>query len=288
MKTLSLDELTADVKKLPALPDVMVKVLKLTGDSEASARDIGNVISTDLAFTSRVLAIANSAYYGMPRGVRTVNDAVVILGVQTLRNLALAAATCDTLRREMPGYGLAEGELWRHSVACALASQILAKQKRAGRMEEAFVAGLLHDVGKVVLQMHAGEHLKAIRAIVERGNIPFHEAEKMALGFDHAEAGAKVADRWSLPPALCSVIAGHHCVERGAEAPELTAVVHVANALCQPVCSTIEGGACIASMDPAAVARLSLTEEDLTTLRNELDQQLERAEGMFSTVAEAA
>src|SRR5215470_3327740 len=122
--TITLEQLIQYVQELPALPDTAIKVLKMTDDPSVSARDIANTIANDLALTSRVLKIANSAYYGMPRSVSTVNEAVIILGMQALRNLALAAAAYDTLKNEAAGYSLATGELWRHSLSTAIASQI--------------------------------------------------------------------------------------------------------------------------------------------------------------------
>jgi putative nucleotidyltransferase with HDIG domain len=229
MPVLTLEQLVQYVQELPALPDVAVEVLKLTDDPEASARDVAGVISRDMSMTARVLKIANSAYYGMPRSVSTANEAVLILGMQSVRSLALAAGAYDTLRGATPGYNLRAGELWKHSISVAVGAQIIAKETKATRPEQAFVAGLLHDVGKVILSEQIQPQFQAILALVELDGAPFHEAERSILGFDHAEVGARVAERWNLPNPLCDAIGAHHNLDAAVEAPELAAVTHLAN-----------------------------------------------------------
>jgi putative nucleotidyltransferase with HDIG domain len=276
MPTLTIEQLVQSVQELPSLPQSTVKVLKMTDDANASAREVAAVISADLSLTSRVLRIANSAYYGLSRSVSTVNDAVIILGMQAVRNLALAAASYDTLRQELPGYGLPPGVLWRHSLACACAAQVLAKHTRVARAEEAFDAGLLHDVGKVVLSVHVGPQFEAIRALTELDNLPFHEGERLILGFDHAEVGAQVAEKWNLPPSLCSAIAGHHVLDRGADFPELTALTYMANLLCASESGTL-GLITKIVPDEQAMDVLGLTEMDLDSVMTEVYRQLEQA-----------
>jgi HD-like signal output (HDOD) protein len=265
-----------------------MKVVRLTDDPSSSARQIGDLIASDVALTSRVLRIANSAYYGMSRSVSTVNEAVLILGMQALRSLAIAASAYDTLNREVAGYNMQAGELWLHSLSCGLASQIIAKRTRAARFEEAFVAGLMHDVGKVILNAHVQTQFQAILALVELEDMPFYQAEKMILGFDHAEVGARLAEKWNLPGALCAAIAGHHDLEQGEEAPQLTAIVHVANALCvRQGVSLVETGA-RKLLDLAALESLRLTEDALSDMVEEMMLQLDKMKSTLDLSRRAA
>lgn len=269
MARLTLDQLVQYVQEIPALPDVAMKVLRMTEDPLVSAREVAAAVAVDVALTSRILKIANSAYYGMSRRISTVNEAVLLLGMRSLRSLALAAAAYDTLKQEVRGYSLPAGELWRHSVACALTSQVVAHRSRAAAAEEAFVAGLLHDVGKVVLNTYVGDQFQAILALVELEGIPFHEGEKVILGFEHAEVGARIAEKWNLPSHLCGAIAGHHDVALGGEKPTLAAVVHVANCICVTEGLGTNGDGLPPTFDECALSLLKLDEADVEALTAE-------------------
>ncbi|MGC8667579.1 MAG: HDOD domain-containing protein [Chthonomonadales bacterium] len=282
MATLTLDQLVQSVDELPSLPDVALKVLQMADDPGVSAREISRVISADMALAARLLRIANSAYYGITRSVSTINEAVVILGMQAVRSLALAAASYDTLRREYAGYGLRAGELWHHSMATAIAAQIIAGRTRAARNEEAFVAGLLHDVGKVVLNVHVGPQFEVIRALAELDNLPFHVAEKSVLGYDHAEVGARVAEKWNLPEHLCAAIGGHHSLDRGSSAPELAAVINVADGIAHLDAMGLDEGTAPPRYDARALDALQLKEEDVEQIAAEMNSQLERAMSVFA------
>lgn len=282
MPALTLEQLVESVQELPPLSQTAMKVLKMTEDASTSARDIGATIAADLALTTQLLKIANSAYYGMPRRISTVSDAVIILGMRALCSLAIAAAASDTLKQEMKGYQLAAGELWRHSIACAIGSQMIAKRTGATNQEEAFVAGLLHDVGKVVLNIHVEHQFQSILALSELDNIPFHEAEKSVLGYDHAEVGKHIGEKWNLPASLCSAIAGHHCLERGADSPKLTAIVHLANGLCLTEGLDISPNLVCPPVDPAAPALLKLSADDLEPIRQEILLEVHLAAERFN------
>jgi putative nucleotidyltransferase with HDIG domain len=282
LATIQLEQLVHHVENLPALPDTTVKVIRLADDPNASVREIGQIIAMDMAFTSRVLTIANSAYYGMSRSISTVNEAVLVLGMTALRNLAVAAATYETLNKEMAGYCLPAGQLWKHSVECAVAAQIIAKQTGKVKMDEAFVAGLLHDVGKVILNLYVGPQFEAIRALSELDDMPFYMAERMVLGFDHAEVGAKIAEKWNLPAMHCAAIAGHHSAELGELAPALSAVVHVANVICkgQSITSELDNPQIMPNAN--AMDELGLDDVGLGKIYDQMILHMERSQPLFA------
>ncbi|MBC7348287.1 MAG: HDOD domain-containing protein, partial [Clostridia bacterium] len=120
--------------------------MRLTEDPDSTAADLNGVIGQDQALTAKILRLANSAYYGFPRRIGTITEAVILLGFNTIRNLVLTASVSQVLQREAPGYGLAKGELWRHALTSAMAARLLARKVRYRGAEEAFVAGLLHDI----------------------------------------------------------------------------------------------------------------------------------------------
>jgi len=151
MGILTVEQVVAQVKDLPTLPEVTTEVIKLTDDPNATAQDINRVVGKDQGLTAKVLKLANSAYYGFPRRISTVTDATVMLGFQTLRSIVMAASVSDMLSREMKGYSLGSGELWRHSQATAMGARLLARQCKYPAADVAYTAGLLHDIGKVIL-----------------------------------------------------------------------------------------------------------------------------------------
>ena len=227
-----LDALVRQVQDLPALPDVAFKVMRLVDDPKASANDIARTVSSDQALTARLLKLANSAFYGASRRVSTVSEAVVLLGMRTVKNMTLALKCQDMLERELPGYALQRGDLWRHSFCCAYAAQCLAKRAGYRVVEEVFVAGLLHDIGKVVLNVYLQGECADISAMAAAANIPFMDAERAVLGFDHAEAGGRVLEKWNLPLPLVECVRYHHTPRDQPTPSPLTSLVHVADVLC--------------------------------------------------------
>ncbi|MCC5648057.1 HDOD domain-containing protein [Nostoc sp. CHAB 5824] len=229
---MTLDDVLKQVKDLPALPHVILKVVKMAAQPEVSAREIGQVIAQDPSFSVRLLKLANSSFYGLPQAVSTITDAVAMLGHQSVRNMALAAATQDVLSGSISGYDLEAGDLWRHSLACAYAAEMLAVHSGYPESEEAFVAGLLHDVGKVVIGMYVEGAVSRIQHHMTKHSCTFIEAERSVLGFDHAEVGGRIASHWNLPSNLVQAISWHHQPVRNGKLCPLAGITHIANGLC--------------------------------------------------------
>lgn len=229
----SSDDILKSVRDLPAMPTVVVKIMRMTGQSAGnSSKEVAGVISQDPSFSARILKMANSAYYGLPRSVSTLSDAVLMLGNHSVRNMAMLAAASDSLNQRVEGYALRPGELWRRSLMRAWAAQALSEKTLYRDKEVAFVAGLLQDVGKIALGPHIGGRASAIRAAIQERGCSFVEAERAVLGFDHAEIGGKIALHWNLPSSLVNAIAFHHePVQRGCVNP-LVALVCLSDAIC--------------------------------------------------------
>ena len=265
-KPLTTERLLQSVEDLPSLPDVALKVTRLVEDPNVNAVAIERVVSTDQALTARVLRLANSAFYGVSRRIGTVREAVVILGFRTIKTLTLAACLYPALTGELRGYGLGRGELWRHSIACAISAQALARQvgstaPHVGPVspDEAFVAGLLHDIGKMVLSIHLKEYLGQTRDRALAEGISFLAAERAILGVDHAQAGAAIAEKWNLPAALVDAIACHHdplAAQHGNIG--LACVAHVADALCLSLGIGVGGDGLLAALQSEALDALRL------------------------------
>ncbi|MGR6836528.1 HDOD domain-containing protein [Syntrophomonas erecta] len=232
MGRVSLDSIVSIVNDLPALPQVVVRVMELTEDPDSTAQDINNILCQDQGMTAKVLRMANSAFYGFPRRIGTVTDAIVLLGFKTIRSIVLAASVSDILSREMKGYALEYGELWKHSQTAAMISRLLARKVQFPAVDLAYTAALLHDIGKVILNHFMKECYHEVVNQVKNDNIPFMVAENKVLGFNHAIVGSRVAEKWNLPPDLVEAIALHHNPEQAACNIKLTSLVHVADVIC--------------------------------------------------------
>ena len=232
MGKISLESIVEAVNDLPALPQVVVQVIKLTEDPDSTAQDINYVLNQDQAITAKVLKMANSAFYGFPRRIGSVTDAIIMLGFRTLRSIVMAASVSDILNKEIEGYALEYGELWRHSQCTAMAARLIARKSKFAFLDLAYTAALLHDIGKVILNNIMKETYREVVTLVSEDNISFIEAENKILGFNHAEVGARVAEKWNLPPETVEAIQLHHSPEVAQVNPRLTAIVHLADAIC--------------------------------------------------------
>ncbi len=150
MSKMTLRSLVEEVNDLPSIPVILQRVIDLTDDPDSTAQDINDVLSQDQSMTAKVLKLANSAYYGFPRRIPTVTDATILLGFQTIRSIVMAASMSDLLSRKLEGCALAQGELWKHSQSSAITARMLSLEARFPGAELAYMAALLHDIGKVV------------------------------------------------------------------------------------------------------------------------------------------
>ena len=278
----TLESLMQQGRDLPALPKVVMQILEVTGRGETSAKILAQVASQDPMFAARMLRMANSAYYGLPRSVGTLTEAVMMLGNHTLRNLAVVAAAHDTLCMGIPGYALEDNELWRHSIACAITASYLADVVQYPDKEEAFVAGLLHDVGKVILGRHLETYYAEIQAGLDTPACEFVTLERQIFGFDHAELGGHIALHWNLPKTLAQAIAQHQQPEKNGRITPLAALTHAANAVCLLAGIGLGIDGLRARICGAAFQSLKLEERDVLQTLNDLTRLLEEAQPLLT------
>lgn len=231
MKKLTLDQVVGRVDEIPALPNVVLQVMQLTEDPNSTPHDIESVVLKDQSITTRVLRLANSAYYGYPRRISTISEATILLGFQAIRSITLSAAVNKVLVREIPGYSMAKGELWRHSQAAAITSRHIARKNKVKNAEQIYVAGLLHDIGKVIMGHYIEDAYAEVIDMVIDTNVTFLQAEEEVLGFNHAQVGARIAEKWNLPPNLVEAIAYHHSPEEATINPQMTCITHISDAI---------------------------------------------------------
>jgi putative nucleotidyltransferase with HDIG domain len=279
-----LNQILRDLHGIPSMPDVIQKVMVMTQDPDCSAGELNKVMTVDQALTANVLKLCNSAYYGLPRTIGSVTQAITYLGFRTIRNLVLSSFLSDVYGGTVTGMGYSLGGLWKHSVAAAVGAQMICeKLRRLDTNEIAFTAGLLHDVGKTILAKHAKEHQKSIQSLVQENGMNAVEAERQVLGFDHAALGAKVADVWNFPPALMQAIGLHHDPLKAKGDNFLVHVVHVANHLAVLSGYGIQNAELLAApLYKESLQELSLTQEDLDTMMEDFGKALHAASPFVS------
>lgn len=236
LKDRRLDAILDRVGQLPTLPPVALRILSLVEDTRSAVQSLSEVISKDPALTARVLRLVNSSYYGLPYRVSTVSHAVALLGFDTVRSLALGLSIFGLFEGKSRGRLLDRDALWMHSLTAAVAAKRLAQRVKYSLPEEAFVAGLLHDMGRFILDEYFPGEIERVLLAVRDGAVHLCEAERQILGFDHAQLGGLLAQRWGLPPTLVQAISGHHQplqISSSQELldPTLTAVVALAGQL---------------------------------------------------------
>ena len=192
---------------MPTLPIVARKLLLVADDESNSFQALASIVKRDQSLTAKVLGLANSAYYGRRGEVRTLNNAISILGITLLKQLSLCAFVIDSWGSD----GGSHKAFWQHSIAVAYAASFVAEGCEGLSEDEAFCAGLLHDIGVLVLDTGFPDEYKQVCKIMCEEELARHEAEFEVFGLDHAQAGVWLAEKWQLPDALVSGIIDHHC-----------------------------------------------------------------------------
>jgi putative nucleotidyltransferase with HDIG domain len=225
-------ELVQGVDGLVTLPHVFVRINQLIENPDSTTDDIAKAVNLDPSFTARLLRVANSSFYGLPASIDTVSKAVSVIGTSQIRNLALSTAIASSFAG-LPNTLVSMDNFWRHSLYCALAARNLAMLSGKCDAEAVFTAGLLHDIGELIIFNRLPEQAKAalLQVLDSVDELAIYQAEQAIIGFDHAQVGAELARQWKLPPMLQECIAFHHDIHAAMFYPRETALVHIANIL---------------------------------------------------------
>jgi putative nucleotidyltransferase with HDIG domain len=218
-------------RELPVMPPVAAEIIRKAENPDTEVSALIQLISRDAALAVRVLKIANSSFYSAARKIETLQQAIVLLGYSTLRSIVVAASLKDVFSR----FGLAERLLWEHSVAAAVAATTAAREVGGLSRDEAFLGGLVHDIGKLLMHFQAEQKYQEVMRVVYGEDREATDVEKEVFGFDHAEVGALVLEKWRLPPRLVSGIGHHHAPETADEADgvkALASLLQVADRMC--------------------------------------------------------
>jgi putative nucleotidyltransferase with HDIG domain len=254
------------VKDLPTLPKVLDEVSKLVKDPDSSTEQIAKLIAMDQVLSAKVLKMVNSPIYGFPGRISSIHHALVLLGFNVLRGVIVSTSVMDIMNQAMVG-------LWEHSVGCALASSTVARHVGLKDIEDISVAGLLHDLGKVVTAVQLPDMKTAIEQAVKARDIPYLEAEKEVLGFGHDRVNAWIADHWKLPPSIKEGMSYHHKPQLARLYPEAACCAHLGDFLVRLFEYGSGGDDNVPYLEPEALKKLKLKTSDIETILDTLSEQ---------------
>ena len=272
----------AAAESVEALPIVVSRAMEAIYSSRSGAREVANVIGLDPALAGRILRLVNSPYYRtMSRPVVGLTEAVLRLGYQAVQSALLTAATASVMNPSLSRYGLQRRQFWNHSVATAVSARAVANLVRFAGAEEAYVAGLLHDVGKVGLDRQLATAMTNVRTIVHEQGLAYHEAEQIELGFDHGHVGQLVAARWGLSAVTTAAIGAHHVTD--GEPDLLVSAVSVGDAMAWAMGFAGAGDERPRAIEPTALARLGLSPASVENLIRDTVPLVQQSLGVLAT-----
>ena len=268
-----LRKIIAGIDDLPTLPRTVLKITELINNPNSSAKDLAKIITDDQVLTARLLKLVNSSFYGFPQRISTVTNAIVLLGFDAIRSLLLTTSAFDLFAGRNIKLKQDQEKFWDHSLGCAVGAKVIGNYLRHDKIEELFVSGLLHDIGKIVEMQYLPEEFAKVASAINKENILMKTAEEEVLGYSHAEIGRLLADKWNLPVKLEQVIAHHHEPAAAGSFVLEASIVHLADILCRALDMGHGGDNKIPPLDKSAWEFLKIKtgsiEAIMETMQNE-------------------
>jgi HD-like signal output (HDOD) protein len=277
-----------EISHIATLPEITVKVVELVEDPKSTAQDLHKVISSDPALCSRILKVVNSSFYGLPGQIGSINRAIVMLGLNAVKNIAIAASLAKLFRGGDLTPTFSARELWTHSNITAAAAKMVANTLRLGLADEAFLAGLIHDIGLMVeMQADRNKLIEVLRRVgADNKGIPANDfiASEMAVyEANHQDFGAGLCEKWKFPKSFAMVTGFHHRpMEVPAETRTLTALIYVADRLAADTGMGFRQDLLKTSVEPEVLDFLKLTNDKLTEVRTQLVAQAKDVSNLLS------
>jgi len=276
------EEVIKKVKAFPSMSGTAMRLLGLLEDPKTNVAEIESALKYEPSLTANILKLTNSAYFGLPRQVGSISQAVSLLGTKKLIQLILATCVSAVMDKPVPGYDLSSEDLRRHCIAVSVVAEDILRELKQEVKSEVFTAALLHDIGKLVL----GNFLKDKPDIINQmlvKEVSFEIAEKEILGTDHAEIGALILEQWSFPKDIVAAVRFHHNPELSPKADSLIDVVHIANMLCLML--GIGGGKIGLSYQPSSLAikRLGLKSHHIEIVASRIMQWVNELSEIFKS-----
>ena len=272
-------ELAGMVKDIPTLPVIYQQLFQIMQDPEFSVPHVSDLIAQDQALSAKILHLVNSAFYGYNKQIKTISRAVVILGFRAVRSAALAISVFDYFKDEGETNGVNMKDFWVHSIAVATTCKVLAEEAKVTQQEEAFVVGLLHDVGKLIEKRYFADDFGDLCRAAQEQHLTWFGGEQLLFQINHATIGKAVFRAWDFPSTVVDAIHYHHEPEKAGTVPQMAALVHVADYVSYEMRLGAPGAYPPSTCSPAALKVLGLTlaqvEELHGRIREELDSSLQ-------------
>lgn len=271
------------LEELPPMPQIVLRAREIMADQTAGISDLVALLQNDLSIVTKVLRLSNSAYYGLSGKISTVQHAAVLLGQKTLSEVITMAGVSDLMGKELPGYGMDSGDLWRHSLAVGFGAQLLAARVKPQLSNDAFVAGLIHDGGKIILDEYVLQRQEEFETYMADGEQTYLEAEKDLMGVDHCEIAADICKKWMLPDAIHLPIRWHHNPSRSG-GNELALFLHVADYFAKMSGMGTGPDDLHYQMEEDAVESLGFQEDELDALLVDVMESVEKIAEEFQDI----
>ena len=272
-----LEEIISLMQHIPPFPKVALRVMELLRDPDVQAGQLAEIIQYDPSITANVIKMCNAAYFGLARKVSSLDEALVVLGNETLKDMIIAGSSARFYKGEIgTGYMLEQGELWKHSVAVAIMARLLVRHIKKVDPGSAFTAGLLHDIGKRFLSSFVADDFARIVRKVDREKCSFVTAEKDCLGISHAGLSAMILEKWQFPPEQIEAVRRHHDPD-ALEREDLTALIALSNGLVISMGIGVGADGLATELNGKGLKRFGLTPLNLESCMADLFMEMEGA-----------
>ena len=278
----SLNDIVEQIDLLAPIPAIASQIMTKSEDPDSSLAEIADLIVNDPALTANLLKICNSAYFSLPRKVESVKEAVSWVGLDQIVELVLTNSVSANFNKGLEGYGLGEGELWRHAVTSAHVAKSLAQRCGASQNKHLiYTAALLKDIGKLILGRFVAFSFEKIDILVHSQGYSFNDAEKNVIGMNHEELGAMVGEKWSFSEKLIYIIRHHHLTEESARQDPETTLVYLADIICMMmgICTGTDGLSYRFYSD--VLKRINVSEKDLQGIIAETSENQQKIEHLL-------
>jgi putative nucleotidyltransferase with HDIG domain len=276
------DKILYTIKGLPPFPETALKAIKVIKDPDSSAQDLVNIIQYDQSITANILRFANSAYFGLRTKVTSLKQAVAYLGTKAITDMLFLSGSLSYFRGEYAGYGIKGEDLLTHSASTGVMCRILGERIALKETSTIFTAGLLHDIGKVVLSSFVRDKYDEIMQLVTHKKYSFVMAEREVLGMDHAQVGGEMAREWGIPEEIAGPIAFHHQFEKAPQGDISTPLVFLADQAYFLIGGTMGADSWSFKKIKEALTRCRLTEDDLDRAMLMLHESMKSVQGLLS------